>query len=236
MVSFAKQVADADFVVVVGALERRDFVVHQRFKFGGARQRALDAVAHRGDFAADGLADIDDGVLGGGFRLGEPHRDFRHGLRDEAQIMGAADGVGEGEEKRDRNDDSEQEARDGRWPKFGLRRVGENFGLVDQQEGSGGGDPKRGQNGRSGIGRLGRAALERLEDLADGGAVVVGGAAHRAVAVSPARRIGRAVKQVGRDRRRDRRCAAGVVRSRRSSVAHVEGVLNRGDRLVGRVF
>ena len=57
---FAEQVADAHFVVVIGALERGDFVVHQRFQLGGARQRALDAVAHGGDFAADGLADRDD--------------------------------------------------------------------------------------------------------------------------------------------------------------------------------
>ena len=56
----AEQFADAHLVVVIGALERGDLVVHQRFEFGGAGQRAFDAVAHGGDFAADGLADGDD--------------------------------------------------------------------------------------------------------------------------------------------------------------------------------
>ncbi len=50
---FAQQIADADFVVVIGAFERGDFVVDEGFQFGGARQSALDAVAHGGDFAAD---------------------------------------------------------------------------------------------------------------------------------------------------------------------------------------
>ena len=54
------QAADADFVVAVSAGKRRDFVLYQRFKFAGARQCALDAVAHSRDFAPDRLADIDD--------------------------------------------------------------------------------------------------------------------------------------------------------------------------------
>ena len=41
------QAADARLVVVVGALERADFLLHQRFEFAGAGERALDAVAHR---------------------------------------------------------------------------------------------------------------------------------------------------------------------------------------------
>ena len=61
----AEQVADAHFVVVIGALERGDFVVHQRFQLGRARERAFDAVAHGGDFAADGLADRHDRLARG---------------------------------------------------------------------------------------------------------------------------------------------------------------------------
>ena len=57
-----EQAADAHFVVVIGALERGHFVGDQRFELGGARQRALDAVAHGGDFAADRLADGDDRI------------------------------------------------------------------------------------------------------------------------------------------------------------------------------
>ena len=59
-----EQAADADFVVVVGALERGHFVGDQRLELGGARERALDAVAHGGDLAADGLADGDDRTRG----------------------------------------------------------------------------------------------------------------------------------------------------------------------------
>ena len=64
-----EQAADADFVVVVGALERGHFVGDQRFELGGAGQRPLDAVAHGGDLAADGLAHGDDGIAGDLFRL-----------------------------------------------------------------------------------------------------------------------------------------------------------------------
>ncbi len=68
-----EQAADADFVVVVGALERRHFVGDERFKLGGARERALDAVAHGRDLAADRLADRHDGIAGDLFRLGKLH-------------------------------------------------------------------------------------------------------------------------------------------------------------------
>ena len=73
-----EQVADADFVIVVGALERGHFIVDQRFQLGCARKRAFDAVAHGGNFAADGLADGHDRLARNGLRLRKPHRDFRH--------------------------------------------------------------------------------------------------------------------------------------------------------------
>ena len=102
---FGEQVADADFVVVVGALERGDFVVHQRFQLGRAGQRAFDAVAHGGDFAADGLADGHDRLARDGLRLGQPHRHFGHRFGDHAHVLGAAEHVGEHEEEDDRHDD-----------------------------------------------------------------------------------------------------------------------------------
>ena len=55
-----QQPADAHFVVVVGVFERGDLVGDQRFELGGARERALDAVAHGRDLAPDRLADGDD--------------------------------------------------------------------------------------------------------------------------------------------------------------------------------
>ncbi len=70
-----EQAANPDFVVAIGAFERRDLVLHQRFELAGARQRALDAVAHGRDFAADRLADGHDRIPRHAFGLGEPHGD-----------------------------------------------------------------------------------------------------------------------------------------------------------------
>ena len=94
-----EQVADAYFVVVIGALERGDFVVHQRFELGRAGERAFDAVAHGGNFAADGLADGDDLLARRAFRLRQPHRHFRHGLGNQAHVLRAAEHVCEHEEE-----------------------------------------------------------------------------------------------------------------------------------------
>jgi len=96
-----EQPADADFVVAIGALERRDLVLHQRFELAGARQRPLDAVAHGGDLAADRLTDGDDGIARHALRLGEPHRDLRHGLRDQTQFLGAPGHMRDAEEEDD---------------------------------------------------------------------------------------------------------------------------------------
>ena len=105
LVSSLEQIADADFVVVIGALERGDFVVDEGFEFGGARQRALDAVAHRRDFAADGLSDRDDLFARRGFRLRQTHGDFGHGLGDEAHVLRAANMCASAKEDGDRHDD-----------------------------------------------------------------------------------------------------------------------------------
>ena len=97
--------ADAHFVVVVGVLERGDLVGDQRLELGGARQRALDAVAHGGDFAADRLADGDDGFARHRLRLGEPHGDLGHGLGDEPQFLRAPCHVREHVEEDDRREE-----------------------------------------------------------------------------------------------------------------------------------
>ena len=84
-----QQRADAHLVVAVGALERRDFVGNQGFEFAGARDRALDAVAHRRDFAADRLTDGDHRVACGALRLRKADRNLRHRLRDHPQFLAA---------------------------------------------------------------------------------------------------------------------------------------------------
>ncbi len=84
------QAADAGLVLRIGALELVDLGVDQRFQLNGACQRALDAFAHGRDFAAHGLADHHDAVLGDVFRLGEPEGHLRHGLGGDAHVLGAA--------------------------------------------------------------------------------------------------------------------------------------------------
>ena len=105
-----QQPADANLVVAIGAFERRNLALHKRFKLAGARQRALDAVAHGGYFAADRLSDGDDGIPRHAFGFGEPHGDSRHGLRDQAQLLGAPSHVGDAKEEDDREQRRSAEA------------------------------------------------------------------------------------------------------------------------------
>ena len=90
-----QQRANPHFVVAVGALERRDFVGDERFQFAGARDRALDAVTHRGDFAANRLPYGHHRIGGGALRLGEADRDLRHRLRDHPHFLTAPGEAGE---------------------------------------------------------------------------------------------------------------------------------------------
>ena len=52
--------ADAPLILGIGALQSGHFGAHDRLEFAGARQRPFDAVAHRGDLAADRLRQGDD--------------------------------------------------------------------------------------------------------------------------------------------------------------------------------
>ena len=105
-----QQRADAHFVVVVGMLEGGDLVRHQRLELGGARQRALDAVAHGGDFAPDRLADGDDRFARDRLGLGQPHGDLGHGLGDEPQFLRAPSHMGEHIEEDDRREEDRRRA------------------------------------------------------------------------------------------------------------------------------
>ncbi len=97
-----QQPANPYFVVAIGAFERRHLVLHQGFELARPRQRPLDAVAHGGDLAADGLADRDDGIPGHALGLGKPHGDACHRLGDQAQFLGAPGHVRYAEKENDR--------------------------------------------------------------------------------------------------------------------------------------
>ena len=101
--------ANPAFVVGVGALERRDFGLHPGFEFSGARQRPLDAVAHRCELAADRLRKGGDMFARDRLRLRKPNRDLRNRARRLAQFSHAARKRGKGENEKDRPQRREKE-------------------------------------------------------------------------------------------------------------------------------
>ena len=106
---FLDQGAHARFIVGIGAFERGDLVVDHHFEFAGAREGALEAIAERVDFAANGLADRGDLFGRGGFGFGETDRGVRHGGRGVAQVLRTADQRGDGKEGEDRDDGERDE-------------------------------------------------------------------------------------------------------------------------------
>ena len=97
------QRAHARLVVGIGALERRDLVVDEELQFAGAGERALDAVADGGDFAADRLADIDHRVGGDVLGLGQALRDVGDRAGDDPHLLRAPDHRGDRPDERDRH-------------------------------------------------------------------------------------------------------------------------------------
>ena len=171
-----QQRADAHFVVGIGALERGDFIGHQRFEFAGARDRAFDAVAHRRDLAADRLSDRHHRVGGGAFGLGEADRDLRHRLRDHPHFLAAPGEAGEEIEQQHRCKEQRGETAEHQHAAALSHR-----GLQRRQEADGqkaaADQPDAGKDGGKRIDAAGRAALlDGLQNLSDGFAIVVGGA------------------------------------------------------------
>ncbi|MHC2694556.1 hypothetical protein ACVME9_007047 [Bradyrhizobium liaoningense] len=244
-----EQGADAHLVVAIGALQRGDLVGDQRLELAGARNRALDAVAHRRDLAADGLADGDHGIGGRAFGLGEADRDLRHRLRDHAHFLAAPDEAGEEVEQHDRREDHRDQAGDDE-DAAALAHGGLDRGQeADGQRGAGG-EPDAGEDGGECVDAAGRAALlKRLEQLADGLAVVIRGAARRERLLDRiehgrpliggrSRLEARLIEDGGRGRHRGRRFVArgSVAAGIGSRVTDVEGFLDRRKRNFCGVF
>ncbi len=176
-----EQRADAHLVVVVGMLEGGDLVRHQRLQLGSARERALDAVSHGGDLASDRLPHGDDRFARHRLRLGQPHGDLGHGLRDEPQFLRAPRHVGEHEEEDDRREeDREQHAEHRRGQSAGAEG-GLQLRKIHPAEPEAAEHPHHRKDGRDDVGRACGAALEGAQDLTDGFAIVVGRPAQRAL-------------------------------------------------------
>ena len=72
------QRADAALIVAVGALQVRDLAAHHRLKLAGACQRPLNAIAHGGNLAPDGLGQRQNLVAGNCLRLNQADRHLAH--------------------------------------------------------------------------------------------------------------------------------------------------------------
>ncbi len=174
-----QQRADPHLVVGIGALERGDFIGNQGFEFAGARDRALDAIAHRRDLAADRLTDGYHGVAGRTLRLGEADRDLCHRLRDHPHFLAAPGKAGEEVEQHHRRKEQCDKAGQHQHA-AALAHRGMKGGQETESQQRAAGDPDAGDDGCNRKHAAGRAALlKRLQNLPDGFAVVIGGAADR---------------------------------------------------------
>ena len=95
------------------------------------------------------------------------------------------------------------------------REHGLQFGAVEIGGGEAAGGPDEGGDAGDDVGHARRAAAQRLQDLADAGAVVIGGAARRRLVGRPSCRLRLLVEQVGGDRRLALRGRCGGRRGRR---------------------
>ncbi len=175
-----QQRTDAYFVVVVGVFERRHLVGDQRLELGGARERALDAVAHGGDFAPYRLADGDDGFTRDRLGLGEPHRHFRHRLRDQAHLLRAHGHVGEHIEEHHGCEIDRAEHREHRRGQAGRTERRLQIGKIEPAEREPADHPYAREHAREDVGCLSGTPLDGAQDVADRFLIVIGGGApHR---------------------------------------------------------
>jgi hypothetical protein len=154
--------------------EGGDLVRDQGLELGGARQRALDAVAHGGDLASNGLADGDDRLARHRLGLRQPHGDLGHGLGDEPQFLRAPRHVGKHVEEDDRHEEGGGEHGQHRCGQAGRAERGLQLRQIEPAEHQPASTQSRRRRWRRRR-RCGRAALQRAQDLADGFTIVIGG-------------------------------------------------------------
>ena len=164
---FVDEGAHAPLVVRIGAFEVGDFVMHHQFEFAGARQSALDAIAHGGDLAANRLRENHHLLGGEAVGVGKPDRHFTHGARRMAHFLNPLGQGGDHEEESDGANGGQSEHR-----RRGLViRSASCAKGIDAHHG----EPADRQTCGDDLCGAARAVLQRLEDLADRAAVVVGG-------------------------------------------------------------
>ena len=105
---FGDERAHLVFVVGVGAFERGHLAMDEVLQFAGARHRALDAIANRGNFAPHGLTEREDGLRSSNFRLREASGDFGHHAGGNLQLARTALQSGHREKEQHGHDDRER--------------------------------------------------------------------------------------------------------------------------------
>ena len=210
--------------------------------------RALDAVAHRRNLAADGLADGHDGIADGALRFGETDGDLRHRLRDHAQLLAAPGEACEEIEQQHRREEHRGETGEHQHAAaLADQRLQRGKETDGQQNAAGNPDSCKRSCHRVDAARR-ASLLDRLQQLADGLAVVIGGTAdgerRRFDLVQAAAIDARTVVErieARRAGRHDRRSPVSVDRALRrvlgrGRVADVQSLLNGGQRNFSRVF
>ena len=167
------QRAQAHFILVIGGFNRRNFGVDDGFKLGGTRNRALDAVAHRRHFTADGLRQIEHGVRRQGFGFDHTHGHFGHGLGHGFHLLRAARQIGNTEHR----SNGQSETNCGHHP-FGLAHGREEIGQTPSKlftrPIAGRPDPAKAWHQRPIISAHGGCRLQILQNFADFTAVIIG--------------------------------------------------------------
>ena len=181
-----QQGADAHLVVVVGVFEGGDLVGDEGLELGGARERALHAVAHGRDLAPDRLADGDDRLARDRLRLGQPHRDFRHRLGDQPHLLRAHGHMGEHVEEHHGGEVDRAKHRQDGCGQAGRAERRLQLGKVEPADGKSADHPHAGEDARQHIGGLVGTLLQRAQDGADRLAIIIRGrAAQRAGIIGP---------------------------------------------------
>ncbi len=169
-----QQPANSHLIVAIGAFERGDLVLHQRFELAGACQCAFHAVAHGRDLAPDGLTDGDDGIPRHALGFGKPHRHPRHRLGDEPQFLRPPCHVRHAEEENDRQQCSGAKPDHERDRRVARAQRGIDVGQISKRQRQTADDPGAGERGCDEIGRARRPPLQGVQDLADRLLIVVG--------------------------------------------------------------
>ena len=170
--------AQAHLVVGIGPLQRRDLGANDGLELARPRHGPLDAVAHGGDLAANGLGEGEHRVRRDGLGLGEARGDRGHRAGGQPHLGDAHVEASNGEHHHDRQ---EQDAgQDGPLAGIKVRDSGER-GLigavlhlkhVEQAAG-----PEQRAQRRDPVGAAGRARGEALHHVRHVAAVVIGDAA-----------------------------------------------------------